>query len=343
MLEFNSRGTLYERGFAHGKVFAPLIVEHIEATCKLEPGHDQEIADVLARLTKNINAVAPTQLEELRGIADGAGVEPDVIMKLCYWPDVTSVTVGLRFCSLVAFSDLVGGPILAKNSDHPLNTVRFLMLQRVDNSSAHSYVRGTFLGTLGTRAGLNDAGLAMTTATIVPDATNWDGVPLMVVAQAILEQCSTVEEAIALAETMPTLNYSAHLTVGDAAGNVADIERLPDRMGVRRPEGGLLFNTNHPLATNTRDHSAAEPALHENSHLRYNRLVARLPTTPHTVEGLQALLRDHTQPGAICQHGGPADLHTTSSYVLLPAQGTMLMAPGCPCQHEFIPLKVHSE
>ena len=342
MLRLHSRGAPYERGLAHGKAFAAIIEEHIDTTCKIEPGYDDKIGELLARLKKNITALAPAQLEELHGIADGAGLEPDAVLKLCYWPEVTSGTVGLRFCSLIGVSDAEGGPILAKNSDHPLCTVRFLLLQRVDNSGGHSYIRGTFAGTLGTRAGINDAGLAMTTATIVPDATNWDGVPLMVVAQAILEQCATVDEAIALAKELRTVNYGAHLMVADARGNVADIECMPDQTGVRWPEKDLLFNTNHPLAMNTCDHSAAARDLDDNSHARYNRLQTLLAETPHTVAGLQSILRSHVQPGRICQHGGLADLHTTSSYILLPKQRKMLMAPGCPCQYDYIPVTVEA-
>ena len=343
MLRFDFAGAPYEQGHAHGERFQALIREHVAATCVLEAGHESEIAGAVARIRENIARAAPNQLDELRGIADGAGLPLESILKLSFWPDVTSLTVGLRFCSLIGLSGLGDSrPALAKNSDHPLNTVRFLVLQRSAVEGLRAYARGTFVGTLGTRAGLNDAGLALTTASIAPDTTNWDGVPLMVVAQAILERCASVGEAIALAETMPTMNYSAHLMVADASGDLADIERMPDRMGVRRPENGVLFNTNHPLAPNTREHSGADAALHENSHARYRRLQTLLATRPDSLEALKSIMRDHTEPGAICQHGGPANLHTTSAYILLPARGVMFVAPGCPCQHEFAAVEVRA-
>jgi len=337
MIEFSSSGTPYDRGLAHGKTFAALVREHIAVTCQIEAGHEAEIADLLSCIENNIRLQAPANLEEARGIADGAGVDLASILKLNYWPEVTSATVGLRFCSLVAFTDVDDGPIIGKTSDHPLVSIRFLALQRVGNRDGYDYIRGTFLGTLGTRAGINQAGLTISGATIVPKTFNPDGVPVMVLMQRILEKCGTVDEAIALAETMPAVNYGAHLMVGDANGDVAVIERMPMRMAVRRPVDGLLYNTNHPLGPETREHNGADAALNENSHARFTRLGSLISQTPHTVEGIQSILRDHTQPGAICQHGGPAGLHTTGAYVLLPAGKTMRVAPGCPCQHDFVP------
>jgi len=340
MIEFRSSGSPYERGLAHGRTFAPLVKEHIGVTCQMEAGHEDEIAELVATMERNVGVQSPATLEELRGIADGAGLTLADIMTLNYWPEVTSATVGLRLCSLVAFTDVAHGPIIGKTSDHPLVSVRFLALQRVANDAGLDYIRGTFLGTLGTRGGINEAGLAIVCATIVPRTLNRDGVPVMVLIQKILEECRTVEEAVALAEKMPSVNYGAHLMVGDAGGTAAVIERMPMRMGVRRPADSLLYNTNHPLAPNTRDHNGADAALNENSQARYDRLTALIPETPRTAEGMQSILRDHTEPGAICQHGGPSGLHTTGAYVMLPAEGTMFMAPGCPCQHPLIPLKV---
>ena len=44
------------------------------------------------------------------------------------------------------------------------------------------------------------------------------------------------------------------------------------------------------------------------SEARYARLQALTATPPRTVAGMQDILRDHTEPGAICQHGA-GDFH----------------------------------
>jgi len=341
MIEFTSKGTPYERGLAHGKRFAPLVREHIFADLTIQPGFEAQIDDILAPIEAGVRRHASGQLSELHGIADGAGVPFADILKLNFWPEVTMASAGLKFCSLVTFADADGGPILGKTSDHPLFSLRFLALEHVQNPSpaAHCFIRGTFVGTLGTRAGLNDAGLALVGAAIISDALNRQGVPVQVLFQAILERCATVEDAIALAETMPSVNYGAHIMLGDAGGHTAVIERMPDRMAVRRPVNGLNFNTNHPLAPETREHSASPSPMKENSEARYQKLKALTATAPRTVAGMQAILRDHTEPGAICQHGA-ADFHTTGAYVMQPVQGIMWMAAGSPCQTEFVPLRV---
>ena len=52
--------------------------------------------------------------------------------------------------------------------------------------------------------------------------------------------------------------------------------------------------------------------------------------TELSVDGLKSLLRDHTNPGAICQHG-QADLHTALAIILAPRRRTMLVAEGYGC------------
>jgi hypothetical protein len=340
MIEFTSAGSFYERGRAHGQRFGQLLPEHIDTVCRCDVRWSGQIDGLLGQIERNLARCVPHQLEELRGMAAGSGVELDELLRLSYWPEVTLCTMGLRFCSLAAFTDVAGGPILGKTSDHPINSLRFFAIERVHNEAPlHSYVRGTFLGTNGTRAGLNDAGLAACGAAIAARGRNPEGLPVMVLIQSILEQCSNVDQAVELARGMPTFSYGGHVMVGDAIGHAATIERLPNVMAVRRPAEGTLANTNHPLAPDTAAENAAEPALNENSHARYERLRCLLRDAPRTAAGMQAILRDHTQPGAICQHG-PADLHTTGAYVLLPAERQMWVAPGCPCLHAFVPLQV---
>ena len=99
MIEFHCKGIGYERGRAHGEAFAPLIREHIEVTCQIGPGYEEQINELLQCMENSIRRWASGQLSELHCIADGAGVDFTSILKLNFWPEITSGTVGFHFCS----------------------------------------------------------------------------------------------------------------------------------------------------------------------------------------------------------------------------------------------------
>ena len=67
-------GTPYEMGLQQGKAFADLVaaaIQHVVPEGRFPADHT---ARVLAQVERNMENVIPEALEELHGIADGAGV-----------------------------------------------------------------------------------------------------------------------------------------------------------------------------------------------------------------------------------------------------------------------------
>jgi isopenicillin-N N-acyltransferase-like protein len=329
------RGKGYDRGLSQGQRFAALIGEHV-TQYQVEPQWDEEKARIVSAIQQNLSEQVPDLYEEVAGIADGAGLPLRDVIGLNYWIEILQATVGFG-CSLIGFADTTDGAIMAKNSDHDLPASRYLAQQQVQGDGAgdgFTFQRGTFVGTTSTRAGVNSAGLALCGAALVPAETNWEGVPIMALIDQILRTCASVGEAIDLAGELAPINYGANIMVGDRHGALALIERLPFQAAVRYPQEGVLFNTNHPLSSETAEHVRKDVDLMQSSQERFSKLQKLVPEVPRTPHGLKQVLADHTQPGAICQHGG-AGWYTCASYLLFPARRLMLVADGSSCAAEY--------
>jgi hypothetical protein len=150
----------------------------------------------------------------------------------------------------------------------------------------------------------------------------------------ILGHCATVDDAIAAAQSLPPINYGANIMVADDRGTVAVLERLPHHFAVRRPDGDSIFNTNHCLSPETVQGMQADSDLLVSSRQRFETLEKLVPRAPRTASGMQEILRDHSLPGAVCQHG-TSGWYTCASFLLNPTARAVWVAPGCPCAVEF--------
>lgn len=331
MIRFSVAGKGYDRGLAHGRQFAALIREHV-CQYQLAPEWGAERGRILDAIHHNMAREVPDLLDEIRGIAKGADLPFRDLLGLNFWIEVLQATTGFG-CSLIGFSGIQDGSIVGKNSDHDLAAVRYLAQQVVEgeeNGVGFTFLRGTFVGTTSTRAGVNSAGLALCGAALIPVETNWDGVPIMVTIDQMLRRCGSVDEAIEMARRLPPINYGANIMVADREGRLALIQRLPLQLKVRRPTDGVLFNTNHPLSSALLSKVNQEASLMASSQQRYRKLERLVPRVPRTPSGIMQVLRDHAEPGAICQHGSTG-WFTCASYLLVPAQRRMLVAEGSPC------------
>jgi isopenicillin-N N-acyltransferase-like protein len=344
MFEMRLSGTPFDRGYEHGRRYSQLIREHISERCSFEAKWQPEINRLFERLELNLEDQLPEDLEEAKGIAEGAGVSLRDILILTHWIEGKMGIFGSFWyaCSLLGFTDHPDGAVIAKTSDHGLISCRFFAVQRVASNEGYDFVRVTFLGTTGTRVGLNETGLALTSASLIPRDTNWNGIPVMSLVSQILEHCSTVDEAIQMASRWSPIHYGLNIMVADASGAIAVIEKLPTVQAVRQPMESTIFCTNHCLAEETVPYMGGHSLFLENSYRRYDKLDRITKGVEHTAQGMEQILMDHSEPGAICQHG-QAELHTTAAYIVIPRLRKMWIADGCPCEHEFVEHRLEAQ
>lgn len=174
---------------------------------------------------------------------------------------------------------------------------------------------------IGREDGLNEAGLFVAmSATFLPGARA--GLPFWFIVRHLLEQCASVDGAVAWIEAIPHAQ-SRNYMLADATQALV-IEASIDGVAVREPEDGLLVMTNHPALPDLRPRAAFVP---DDSPVRYDRLRA-LPEDGVTLDDLQAALNDREH--FVCAHGEVygQPFGTIWSMMARPAESYLAIAPG---------------
>jgi isopenicillin-N N-acyltransferase-like protein len=285
-----------------------------------------------AALTR-VSSWQPRMVEEMEGVADAAGVAPELIGALNARTEIARE----GGCSLLARLDALEGPWLAQNWDWYVDSPERCVVWTIDLPAGERIVTMTEAGILA-KLGLNSRGLAVGLNILHHRRDGGPmGVPVHLILRGLLELCTTVEDAAALLGDSPTSGSSA-VTVVDAAGGGAVFELAPSGVARLDPRNGFLAHTNHFVDPGLGDGEASELDL-DGSRARLELLET---VRPETLEGAQELLRDHgCTPESLCRHDTPSSIEgmpaagTIVSVASETAAGRFHVAAGHPCTHAF--------
>ena len=357
-------GTSYQRGRQYGaqaRDRVHLSVQAYQLVFAHYAGWDwPEVRRVATGFEAPIAAFRPGYLEELRGIADGAGLDLADVLAINVRTEVMYAAEARHAprapqppaeCSAFAVAPAPGQtqPVLiGQNWDWLLHAAQTLVILEVKNDHGPDFVTVVEAGLLA-KTGLNAAGLGLVTNALVTEAdTGLPGLPYHVLLRALLD-CATVTEALQVLQA-GTRSSSANYLVAHRSGTALDIEAAPGdftRLYPLLPEHGMLLHTNHFLS----------PAQHPvdlslwsmpSSAVRLQRLRAGAPgalgapgQTEPDLDRFRALLADHADhPCSICAHPDP-NLHpleqgaTIASVLMDLTAGRLWVAPGPPCQAAY--------
>jgi len=335
-------GTPFEMGLQHGRQLARLIPKVIEQTCQLPEGMQDAVRAAAYNVERTLLARCPDVVEEMHGIAEGAGLAYEEILLLNVGYDAKGDALcSARHCTAIGLPNTSEGPLVAKTDDVGMEERGFEVFFRVRPQGGRAFICYAFGGTLFNHGGINEAGLALAMTGLQPAGRrNLDGIPSLIFLRQVLMRCATVEEALAFAEANPLRGYGCTMTMADAtSGDVTVVENYPAMRAVRRSSQEPTVRTNHPQCTETlalpRDELWAAryglPELISNSQARAENAARLVREIPWTVAGLKRLLGDHAESGAICQHG-QAGLHTSIAMIMIPRRRTMIAAEGYGCE-----------
>jgi hypothetical protein len=144
-----------------------------------------------------------------------------------------------------------GKPFFGRNMDHwSMGYLHEYTLVTVCRPKGkHAFASVGYAGMIGCISGINDAGLALAVleSTGAPPeegpAYSLDGVPFALCYRRLLEECGTVDEALAALRAMKRTTTNL-LAVCDPRGG-AVFEITPSRVVLRRSEAGIGVCTNH--------------------------------------------------------------------------------------------------
>jgi isopenicillin-N N-acyltransferase-like protein len=285
-----------------------------------------------------IDAFEPAYVEEMRGIAEGAGVDFEAVVLLNARTEI--LKLGQRHANdactgVVALPDATQSRELihAQNWDLKVecaDTAVVLSIRRDDGPDLLTFTEAGGLA----RSGLNAAGIAITANYLESDRDYCQtGVPLALIRRKVLE---SEHVALAMRAVYATpKSASNNMIVSHAGGIAIDFECAPDETFQVHPERGLLVHANHwvsPVAlAKLKDTGIANTPCTLYRDLRVRGLLAPQigRITRESVKA--ALLDDFASPWSVCRPPRPAlngtVTATVAAIVMEPALGVMEVAP----------------
>lgn len=355
MQRIRVEGAPAERGRQYGRAAAHLIrhgIASYRGVFEQRAGlaWDAAVAHALT-FVPAIERFAPDSLQEIRGIAEGAGVPFEAILVLNCRSELMFAAARRRgetppgeCTSFAATPEATadGHMLLGQNWDWVPFAREVCVLLDVRRDDPPSFATIVEAGMLA-KVGMNDAGFGLCTNTLVSahDA-NRPGVPYHFMLRALLDARSVDEAARILGSAERAL--SANYLVADRSGRAMNFETIAGgraEIHATRPTNGLIAHSNHFLA----------PA--------FTAIDAYVANSPHSltrladmrcgledeealgVPRLQEILRGHRHaPNGVCGHPDPAahPLYartTVASFIADVTAGEFWFTDGPPCASAY--------
>lgn len=286
----------------------------------------------------------PESAREIRGIADGASVDPLILLAINARTEIFA-GAGAPECSVLGAAlarrdDDRTGPVLAQNWDWHPSAAGSLVLWTVHDGAGGWFATLTEAGILG-KIGVNSSGLGVCLNIMaMTDDGGLAGLPIHVVLRLILSDCTNIDEAQRLVEG-ERYSASTAITVASDDGRFRTFEVSPRGVGVIEGDSGKICHTNHFLTgigeavdTIARDGVGSATRLREVS--------GALGGETTSVAAFKEALRSHAGgASSVCNHDleNPvwADKQQTMASIVIDLkERTLEISDGPPCQAEYV-------
>lgn len=289
----NLSGSPYEMGFAHGRELADAVQAVLRRHADLAGSKWDQLIDVDAAVARAEQLFGAAELEELKGIADGAGVSRDGLIAHNVRLFLDAGAGGAHF-AVTAAANPADGLVHAVNEDSraalPIRGCLRRHVQSRTPSDALPHVAFSVAGQVGTLNGINAAGVAASLTALL-DATaepTLDGLLPTVAIKRVLESAVDLDSAVAvLQQNAITTPCTICLTCA-AEDRICYVEWDGQAFHVSSGAAGIVA-TNHRLLVE----GASAPG--HSSH-RLNRLHELLAGQQVSAHLAQQTLRDRLDP-----------------------------------------------
>lgn len=213
-------------------------------------GQQDQYPRLIERSKSLVGQIPKDYLVEIDGFAETSGFDRELLVGVNTMVDTYRGGFGCSSLIVDADRSATGSPLLGRNLDFftlgKLQRYSLVAIYRPDGK--HAFVLVSFPGLIGCLSGMNDAGLAVAVHEVFfsrDGAGMFDpnGTPYTFCFRRILEECTTVEEAEKLLNSMKRTTL-LNLSVCDRrSGGVLEI--TPKNVVLRRSTDGICACTNH--------------------------------------------------------------------------------------------------
>jgi isopenicillin-N N-acyltransferase-like protein len=347
------KGSAYDVGFEHGKTMVSEIKKnyHYYMSTWLSGPEKSErvILDKALAFLPYVEVLNPAYIEEMKGVADGAGLPLEQIAALnarwelnyTYLPDMLAEAAGgCTAFALTPESTGTKGTYVGQNWDYKPPLQGQCLAITIEIPHRPTVFMITEAGIIGHKGfSSSGIGIGVNFIKLERDAAGL-GVPFLIKARHVLEQ-SSLDACVSFLKANPSPN-SGNMLIASAEGKALDVECNPGGMRVLKPQEGVLVHSNHFQELNKGDKDIGSLLLPD-TFGRTARLYAHFHDAVGNVteEKIEEGLRDHTGfPNSVCRHEDtnklPAERWQTliSFYVNLNTK-TVRYTWGPPCQSEY--------
>jgi isopenicillin-N N-acyltransferase like protein len=346
-------GGARERGMAYGRAAAARIARSLEIYSEIFEHHTgwrwRQVTEQAERFTEPIAAAHPTYIDELEGIAEGAGVGYSDVLAINVRTEVMFSAVARRAAlectSFAALPEATanGHTLLAQNWDWNPRTTETVVVLEVSRDDGPDFVTVVEAGLLA-KSGMNEAGLGVVTNALITDADEGTpALPYHVILRAILD-AENLPGALHAVTGHPR-SSAANYLIGHRDGLAVDVEAAPgdySRVWLTFPMDGLVHHTNH-FVCETQGLKDVTRWYGPDSPFRYERARQLLHAAHGRIspEVAGELFADHaSHPLGICKHGNPAQPEIERSVTVVSCiydltASELRVADGRPCERPY--------
>ena len=346
-------GSPYNLGFQHGTKAKEAIKKNVSFYLdhwKYFAGvsRDQVLQDA-SKFIPYIEMFDTELIEELKGIADGAGRQFEEILalnarwELNYAYNKWAIPKAFIPAECTAFAVIPGATTnkhtyIGQNWDY--NPYGLLLIVHVLQEQKPNIVMSIEAGTIGQK-GFNSAGIGIVQNYMQCETDSFQlGLPTLIKERAILNSKS-LPECLKILTGFEGPN-SANLVIAHRDGEAINVECAPSDEFFLYPENNVLVHTNHFLSPNLKVKDTGKNRVPDTI-LRNSRASRLLQEKSGAikVDTLKEVLSDHFgYPQSICRHRmeslNPNEQSETCTSVIIDlTEGEMLYTDGPPCCHDY--------
>ena len=318
-------GTPFEIGFQHGELFKDKILNSIQCYkemfmdySNLEWSRAKKLSTRFVEVIRDYN---PDYLEEIRGVAEGSGLDFEDILALNCRSELVFVGNELDKadggCTSIGISSDAGAggdAFLAHNWDWKTSQRESMIMMKITQKNGRPTIfMVTEAGIIG-KTGFNSAGVGL-----------------------YLNALSTA--------TRFQLGCCANFMIGHKNGECVDIEIENEEFDVLYPKDGIIVHTNHFISSRLPILPRKDMGKRKftDSFVRLGRADKLLRNKGNEIseEDIKAVLTDHVEyPSSICRHDDEKlekglRMGTVFSMIINLTKGEILFCKGNPCELEY--------
>jgi isopenicillin-N N-acyltransferase-like protein len=337
-------GQAHERGRQYGARAAAAIRQNVESYLHLIEFHTGLDRTAILKAAQGFGTIlethAPELLEEMHGIAAGAGCDLLDIVLINARSELMG-TMDHDACTALAAgpeATTQGQVLLSQNWDWYTAVEAEPLLLHVRQPGRPAILTLCEAGQVG-KIGMNDAGLGVC-LNFLSHVARGRGVPVHVILRQMLG-CAHLGAAVREALCVPR-GGAANILLAHAEGEILDLELTATDADFLYGDSGWLVHANHFESARLRsgDTGIATSMSTVARAARARRLLgsARGRVSPNTIRDI---LTDHAYGAyAICRHAEPAEpplqqTETRASVIMDLTARTMDLVAGQPCQEDY--------